>query len=123
MSDPEQAAALLQSPPGWNDANDLDEKLQQIPGVPGATASWLLGWAERLDENSGITPAFSEALREAAAVIASAASQLGSVVGGGIMRDAGTARPFDPQGRELTRWLSARDPDWQNGNQRRSWTG
>jgi len=136
-SDPEQAAALLQSPPGWADWNDLDEKLQQLPGVGGAAAELYLGWAWELDENGRfLTPAFGEALREASAAIAAAAGQLESVIGGGILRKSRAAsfpearaqlpriparhQHVDPRQLVLGRWLADRDPHAGAGRSRRT---
>jgi len=60
-SDPEQAAAMLQSPPGWTSANDMDERMRGLH-VPGqALAEWYRGWGDALAENTGLAPHCEEA--------------------------------------------------------------
>lgn len=109
----------------WQPANpnDLHQDLVDAHRLSRAMQSLLGQMAGYLLEDTGLNPTLAEAFYEAAAAEGNNAERLAEEVGGGVTGRGGAARPFDPQGRELTRWLSARDPDWQNGNQRRSWTG
>lgn len=96
-TDPEEAAELLASP-GWSSPNDLDGRLQRLPGAVEAVAGMCQGWAAKLEEAPGVTPEYGDALREAAAALYAAADQLGSVIGIGLMGDR--TAPASPRYRE-----------------------